>query len=54
MIGVILFLVFVGVALRIVYGLRHPHFWLFAGVVVLLILPMVLVMAVLGQSLHIG
>ncbi len=54
MIGVILFLVFVGVGLRIVYGLRRPHFWMFSGVLVLVVLPVVVLMAVFGQSLHIS
>lgn len=45
MVGVVLFLVIVGVALRVVYGLRRPHFWLFSAAMILIGLPLVLLMA---------
>ncbi len=54
MAGVLLCLVLVGLVLRVVYGLSRPHFWMFAGVSMLVILPAVVVVAVLSQSLHIG
>jgi hypothetical protein len=50
MVGVLLFLVFVGLALRVVYGLRRPHFWVFAGAVVFIGLPLVIGLALLAPS----
>jgi hypothetical protein len=48
MVGVILFLVIAGVAIRVVYGLGRPPFWLFSAVVVLIGLPFVLLLMVAG------
>ncbi len=53
MVGVLLFLAIAGLAIRVVYGLRRPHFWVFSGIVILMVLPLVVVMAVLGGSLHV-
>jgi hypothetical protein len=46
MVGVLLFLVIAGLAVRVVYGLR-PQFWLFSAVVVLVVLPLVVAMAMI-------
>jgi hypothetical protein len=45
MIGVILFLVIGALAVRVVYGLARPHFWLASAGIVLIGLPFVLLLA---------
>lgn len=50
MVPVLICLVVIGLALRVWYGLRRPHFWLFAGLVVLVVLPIVVVVAMLARA----
>jgi hypothetical protein len=52
MVGLLFFLVVAGLAIRVHYGLRCPHFWVFSGLVVLIGLPLTLLMMVLGGVLH--
>ncbi|HZO71909.1 MAG TPA: hypothetical protein VFB60_06870 [Ktedonobacteraceae bacterium] len=49
MVGMLFFLVIVGMILRVAYGLRRPHFWVYAGLMVLVGLPLVLLMMWVGD-----
>ena len=50
MLPILVCLVFAGLALRVWYGLRRPHFWLFAGLVLLVGLPIVIVVSLLSHA----
>lgn len=49
MVGMLLYIVIVGMILRVAYGLRRPHFWVYAGLMVLIGLPLVLLMMWVGS-----
>ena len=49
MVGLLLYIVIVGIALRVAYGLRRPHFWVYAALVVLVGLPLVVLMMWVGS-----